>query len=166
MQVRSQGWEDPLEWEMATHSSFLPGKSHGQRSLVGYSAQGHKESDTTELIVCSMTELIVRSAYWLEKRRPRGANWSVQNQSPNLTSLFPYASVQRNRESIWKNRKSKLRRFSPEDNKLLQVTHRGLSKVAKDSSHFSIWKEGRNPKEKNGKIMRESCSSPRTLLNS
>ena len=63
MQVRSQGWEDPLEWEMATHSSFLPGKAHGQRSLVGYSAQGHKESDTTELIVCSMTELIVRSAY-------------------------------------------------------------------------------------------------------
>ena len=27
---------------------FLPGKSHGQRSLVGYSPWGHKESDTTE----------------------------------------------------------------------------------------------------------------------
>ena len=27
---------------------FLPGKSHGQRSLVGYSPRGHKESDTTE----------------------------------------------------------------------------------------------------------------------
>ena len=27
---------------------FLPGKFHGQRSLVGYSPQGHKESDTTE----------------------------------------------------------------------------------------------------------------------
>ena len=26
---------------------FLPGKSHGQRSLVGYSPLGHKESDTT-----------------------------------------------------------------------------------------------------------------------
>ena len=26
----------------------LPGKSHGQRSLVGYSPWGHKESDTTE----------------------------------------------------------------------------------------------------------------------
>ena len=25
---------------MATHSIFLPGKSHGQRSLVGYSPQG------------------------------------------------------------------------------------------------------------------------------
>ena len=27
---------------------FLPGKSHGQRSMVGYSPWGHKESDTTE----------------------------------------------------------------------------------------------------------------------
>ena len=27
---------------------FLPGKSHGQRSLVGYSPQGHKELDVTE----------------------------------------------------------------------------------------------------------------------
>ena len=27
---------------------FLPGKLHGQRSLVGYSSWGHKESDTTE----------------------------------------------------------------------------------------------------------------------
>ena len=27
---------------------FLLGKFHGQRSLVGYSPWGHKESDTTE----------------------------------------------------------------------------------------------------------------------
>ena len=35
--VRSLGWEDPLEKEMETHSVFLPGESHGQRSLAGYS---------------------------------------------------------------------------------------------------------------------------------
>jgi len=35
--VRSLGWEDPLEKGMAIHSVFLPGESHGQRSLVGYS---------------------------------------------------------------------------------------------------------------------------------
>ena len=28
----------------------LPGESHGQRSLVGYSPWGHNESDTTEAI--------------------------------------------------------------------------------------------------------------------
>ena len=27
---------------------FLPGESHGQRSLAGYSPLGHKESDTAE----------------------------------------------------------------------------------------------------------------------
>ena len=27
---------------------FLPGKSHGQKSLAGYSPWGHKESDTIE----------------------------------------------------------------------------------------------------------------------
>ena len=32
---------------MTTHSS-MPGESHGQRSLAGYSPQGRKESDTTE----------------------------------------------------------------------------------------------------------------------
>ena len=31
------GQEDPLGKEMATHSIFLPGESHGQRSLEGYS---------------------------------------------------------------------------------------------------------------------------------
>ena len=46
-QVRSLDWEDPLEEGMAIHSSILAGESHGQRSLVGYSPQGHKELDTT-----------------------------------------------------------------------------------------------------------------------
>ena len=46
--VRSVGWEDPLEKEMATHFSILAWKSHGQRSLVGCSPWGLKESDTTE----------------------------------------------------------------------------------------------------------------------
>ena len=35
--VRSLGWEDPLEKGMATHSSILAWKIHGQRSLVGCS---------------------------------------------------------------------------------------------------------------------------------
>ena len=35
--VRSLGREDPLEEEMDHTPVFLPGKSHGQRGLVGYS---------------------------------------------------------------------------------------------------------------------------------
>ena len=47
-QVWSPCWEDPLEKEMATHSIFLPGEVHGQRSLVGYRSWGHKEWHNTE----------------------------------------------------------------------------------------------------------------------
>ena len=36
------GQEDPREKEMATHSVFSPGESHGQRSLAGYSPWGRK----------------------------------------------------------------------------------------------------------------------------
>ena len=45
-EVRFLGWEDHLEKKMATCSSFLPGKSHGQRRLVGYSPWGCKKLDT------------------------------------------------------------------------------------------------------------------------
>ena len=47
-QVQSLGGEDPLEKDMATHSSILVWKIHGQRSLVGYSPWGRKELDMTE----------------------------------------------------------------------------------------------------------------------
>ena len=46
--IPSLGWEVAVEEGMAAHSSFLPGESHGQRSLVGYSPGDQKESDTTE----------------------------------------------------------------------------------------------------------------------
>ena len=41
--VGSLGWEDPLEKDMATTLVFLPRKSHGQKSLVGYSLWDCKE---------------------------------------------------------------------------------------------------------------------------
>ena len=40
MQVQSLGRDGPLEKEVATRSSVLAGKSHGQRSLAGYSPPG------------------------------------------------------------------------------------------------------------------------------
>ena len=43
---------------MATHSNILAWRIPGQRSLVGHSPWGHKESDTTErLILCLFTLL-------------------------------------------------------------------------------------------------------------
>ena len=42
---------------MATHSNILPGQSHGQRILMGYSQWACKESDMTEQL--SHTQLTV-----------------------------------------------------------------------------------------------------------
>ena len=46
-QVRSLGWEDPREEGRATYFSS-PAEFHGQRSLMGYSPQGHTDLDMTE----------------------------------------------------------------------------------------------------------------------
>ena len=48
IRVRSLGWEDPLEKEMATHCSILAWRMPWTGSLAGYSPWGHKELDTTE----------------------------------------------------------------------------------------------------------------------
>ena len=48
MQVRSLGLEDFLRKKWQPTPVFLPGESHGQRSLVGYSPWGCKESVTNE----------------------------------------------------------------------------------------------------------------------
>ena len=47
-QVRSLRQEDPLEKEVATHSSILAWRIHGQRGLAGYSLWGCRESNTAE----------------------------------------------------------------------------------------------------------------------
>ena len=43
-------WVGRIPWRRAWQPTpiFLPGEFRGQRSLAGYSPEGHKESDTTE----------------------------------------------------------------------------------------------------------------------
>ena len=40
--VQALGWEDPWRRKWQPTPVLLPGQSHGQRSLVGYSPQGCK----------------------------------------------------------------------------------------------------------------------------
>ena len=44
-------WVGKIPWRRTWQPTpvFLPGESHGQRSLAGYSPKGHKESDATEV---------------------------------------------------------------------------------------------------------------------
>ena len=57
--VRSLGGEDPLEKEMATHSSILAWRIPWLEELSGLQSMGRKESDTTErLHFTSLSELL------------------------------------------------------------------------------------------------------------
>ena len=48
-------WVGKIPWRRKWQPTpvFLPGESHGQRSMMGYSPWGHKESDTTEQLTLS-----------------------------------------------------------------------------------------------------------------
>ena len=50
----------PLETEMATYSIFFRGRFRGQRSLVGYSPRGSKESYTTECAHTHTHSIVVK----------------------------------------------------------------------------------------------------------
>ena len=67
IQIQSLRGEDPLKKEMAIQPppAFLPGKSHGQKSLVGYSPWGCKESDTTQRLSLSLFRLIKMAMIYL-----------------------------------------------------------------------------------------------------
>ena len=58
-QVLSLGWEDPLEEDIATHSSILAWRVPWTEELGGYSPWGCKESDMTERLTLSLTLLSV-----------------------------------------------------------------------------------------------------------
>ena len=47
-QIQALGRENPLEKGMQPTPVFLPGKFHGQKTLVGYKSWGHKELDMPE----------------------------------------------------------------------------------------------------------------------
>ena len=64
-------WVGMIPWRRKWQPTLLllPGKSHGRRSLVGYSLQGRKESDTTEQLHFHMIleVLCSRKHVWLQK---------------------------------------------------------------------------------------------------
>ena len=67
---------------MATTPARLPGKSHGWRSLVGYSPWGREESDATEQLHFHFSLSCIGEGNgnplqcsYLENPRDRGASW-------------------------------------------------------------------------------------------
>ena len=83
--VQYLSWEDALEKEMATHSSILAGKSHGQRSLAGFSLWSHNEFSS----VHSLSRIRLSATPWTAARQ---ASLSITN-SRSLLRLTSIKSV-------------------------------------------------------------------------
>ena len=69
--VQSLGWEDPLEKEMATHSSILAWRIPWTEEPGGLQSTGRKESDTTEQSSLHFLEQGSGNYGWM------GQSWSV-----------------------------------------------------------------------------------------
>ena len=63
-ETRFDAWVGKIPWRRKWQPTpvLLPGESHGERSLVGYSPWGRKESDTTERLH-SLHSLMLRKEF-------------------------------------------------------------------------------------------------------
>ena len=88
--LKFNSWMGKIPWRRKRQSTpvFLPGKSYGQRSLVGFSPWGCKESDTTE-------QLSILRYTWTGERGVEEAglhrSWSA-DQSQRRLPLSPLGS--------------------------------------------------------------------------
>ena len=100
-------------WRRQRHPTpvLLPGKSHGQRSLVGCSPRGREESDTTERLHFHLSLSCTGAGngnpfqyFCLENPRDRGAWWAaVYGVARGWTQLKRLSSSSRQREDLAKN---------------------------------------------------------------
>ena len=83
-------WVGKIPWRRKWQSTLglVPGKSHGQRSLVGYSPWGRKESDTTERLHFSQLAAAAKLLQSCPTLRPHAL------QSPMLR--YPWNSPGKN----------------------------------------------------------------------
>ena len=85
-------WVGKIPWRRKWQPTpvFLPGESHGQRSLAGYSPRGRKESDTTEQLHTHTLKLwwelsVLPVGRWCEVQR-----WSLSCLGPMTVTRSPW----------------------------------------------------------------------------
>ena len=115
--VPSLGWEDPLEKEMATHSSILAWKFAWTEEPGGYSPRGGVESDTTE---------------WLSARTLCCPRASLSQSSAGCSTAA--RRLQRERPWCWERLQAKVERGGRPDNiaDSMDMNLRKLWKIVKD----------------------------------
>ena len=94
-QVRSLGWEDPLEKGVATYWSILTWEIPWTELPEGYSPWGHKESDTTEWLnhhhptTLGLTPPTSRLALSQQEEASLGSPWLQLHMSERYGVCIP-----------------------------------------------------------------------------
>ena len=92
----SNPWVGKIPWrrQWQPTSVFLPGQFHGQRSLVGYSPRGSKESDMTEKVTPFPSLLLFIFPIFLRKVLCEELNCHEVSPPPdNTVALFRFTAV-------------------------------------------------------------------------
>ena len=86
-QVQSLDWDDPLEKEMATHSSILAWRIPWMEEPGGLQPVGHEELDTNEQLTLSLSLLSLRSHHTGTRRKclppELSPNWCSRTHGPS-----------------------------------------------------------------------------------
>ena len=84
---------------------YLPGESHGQRNLVGYSPWGHKKSDMTErLSTINAYSCVLNCSSVSNSLQPRGqptrllCRWDSPGKNTQIRNLLDYLHLTPSRE--------------------------------------------------------------------
>ena len=91
--VDSGVWKIPWRRKWQPTPVFLPGKSHGQRRLVGNSPWGRKDSDMTERLTLSISSswiIEVGPTYKQEKRQENGIREGDVVKEPELRVMWSH----------------------------------------------------------------------------
>ena len=111
--VRSLDWEPLLEKEWQPAPVFLPGKSHGQRSLAGYSPLDRKDSDMTERlthtpyswVLHTLSHIVNQQILKILPRKslpnPISPSSSLPCSSSRLHCLFPWLLQKKKKHLFW-----------------------------------------------------------------
>ena len=85
---RFSPWVEVIPWSMQWQPTpvLLSGESHGQRSLVGYSPWGRKESDTTERLNSSTRWVVLQGT---QRSSLRGGSGLHSSRPPWLLTAMP-----------------------------------------------------------------------------
>ena len=92
-------WVGKILWRRAWQPTpiFLPGESQGQRSLVGYSPRGHKESDMTEATLHTHTHTHMCN---VQKSTVEGLRERYNKAEEGCTEEMTLEPVHRSRGSL------------------------------------------------------------------